>query len=82
LFDLGEATEVPADLDESAVGEKIRADLEVKAVARKICAAGSHGYVLFRAVQLRRSCGAGQWHRRPTKERLQCRSMQLLNRTS
>jgi hypothetical protein len=32
---LGEAAEVPADLDESAVGEKIRADLEVKAVARK-----------------------------------------------
>jgi hypothetical protein len=35
LFDFGEAAEVPADLDESAVGEKIRADLEVKAVARK-----------------------------------------------
>ena len=35
LFDLDEAIEVPADLDETAVGEKIRADLEVKAVARK-----------------------------------------------
>jgi hypothetical protein len=35
VFDLDEAVEVPADLDEVAVGEKIRADLEVKAVARK-----------------------------------------------
>ena len=35
LFDLDEAIEVPANLDETAVGEKIRADLEVKAVARK-----------------------------------------------
>jgi hypothetical protein len=35
VFDLDEAVEVPADLDETAVGEKIRADLEVKAVARK-----------------------------------------------
>jgi hypothetical protein len=34
-FDLDEAIEVPADLDASAVGEKVRADLEVKAVARK-----------------------------------------------
>jgi hypothetical protein len=35
MFDLDEAVEVPADLDESAVGEKVRADLEVRAVARK-----------------------------------------------
>jgi hypothetical protein len=35
LFDLDEAIEVPADLDGSAVGEKVRADLEVRAVARK-----------------------------------------------
>jgi hypothetical protein len=35
VFALDEAIEVPADLDESAVGERIRADLEVKAVARK-----------------------------------------------
>ena len=35
LFDLYEAVEIPADLDETAVGEKIRADLEVKAVARQ-----------------------------------------------
>jgi hypothetical protein len=35
VFDFDEAVEVPADLDETAVGEKIRADLEVKAVARK-----------------------------------------------
>ena len=35
VFDLDEAIEVPADLDASAVGEKVRADLEVKAVARK-----------------------------------------------
>jgi hypothetical protein len=35
MFDLDEAIEVPADLDETTVGEKIRADLEVKAVARK-----------------------------------------------
>ena len=35
VFDLDEAVEVPADLDETAVGEKIRADLEVMAVARK-----------------------------------------------
>jgi len=35
VFDLDEAIEVPSDLDETAVGEKIRADLEVKAVARK-----------------------------------------------
>jgi hypothetical protein len=35
VFDLDDAVEVPADLDEVAVGEKIRADLEVKAVARK-----------------------------------------------
>ncbi len=35
VFDLDQAVEVPADLDETAVGEKIRADLEVKAVARK-----------------------------------------------
>jgi hypothetical protein len=35
VFDLDEAIEVPADLDEAAVGVKIRADLEVKAVARK-----------------------------------------------
>ena len=35
VFDLDEAVEVPADLDETTVGEKIRADLEVKAVARK-----------------------------------------------
>jgi hypothetical protein len=39
VFDLDEAIEVPADLDESAVGEKVRADLEVKAVARKEAAA-------------------------------------------
>ena len=35
LLDLYEAVEIPADLDETAVGEKIRADLEVKAVARQ-----------------------------------------------
>ena len=35
VFDLDEAIEVPADLDETPVGEKIRADIEVKAVARK-----------------------------------------------
>lgn len=35
VFDLDEAVEVPADLDGSAVGEKARADLEVRAVARK-----------------------------------------------
>jgi hypothetical protein len=35
VFELDEAIEVPADLDETAVGEKIRADLEVKALARK-----------------------------------------------
>jgi hypothetical protein len=35
VFDLDEAVEVPADLNETAVGVKIRADLEVKAVARK-----------------------------------------------
>jgi hypothetical protein len=35
VFDLEEAIEVPADLDGSAVGEKVRADLEVRAVARK-----------------------------------------------
>ncbi len=35
VFDLDEAIEVPADLDASAVGEKVRADLEVKAVARQ-----------------------------------------------
>jgi len=35
VFDLDEAVEVPADLDGSAVGEKVRADLEVRAVARK-----------------------------------------------
>ena len=35
VFDLDESIEVPSDLDETAVGEKIRADLEVKAVARK-----------------------------------------------
>ena len=39
VFDLDEAIEVPADLDGSAVGEKVRADLEVKAVARKEAAA-------------------------------------------
>ena len=36
VFELDEAIEVPADLDETAVGEKIRADIEVKAVARKV----------------------------------------------
>jgi hypothetical protein len=35
VFDLDEAIEVPADLDETPLGEKIRADIEVKAVARK-----------------------------------------------
>ena len=35
LFDLDEAIEVPADLDDTPVGEKSRADIEVKAVARK-----------------------------------------------
>ena len=35
VFDLDEVVEVPADLDGSPVGEKIRADIEVKAVARK-----------------------------------------------
>jgi hypothetical protein len=35
VFQLDEAVEVPADLDASAVGEKVRADLEVRAVARK-----------------------------------------------
>jgi hypothetical protein len=35
MFGLDDAVEVPADLDESAVGEKVRADLEVRAVARK-----------------------------------------------
>jgi hypothetical protein len=35
VFGLDEAVEVPADLDGSAVGEKVRADLEVRAVARK-----------------------------------------------
>ena len=35
VFDLYEAVEIPTDLDETAVGEKIRADLEVKAVARQ-----------------------------------------------
>jgi hypothetical protein len=35
VFELDEGIEVPADLDETAVGEKIRADLEVKALARK-----------------------------------------------
>jgi hypothetical protein len=35
MFGLDEAVEVPADLDDSAVGEKVRADLEVRAVARK-----------------------------------------------
>lgn len=35
VFELDEAIEVPADLDGSAVGEKVRADLEVRALARK-----------------------------------------------
>jgi hypothetical protein len=35
MYDLNEAVEVPADLDEAPVGVKIRADLEVKAVARR-----------------------------------------------
>jgi hypothetical protein len=35
LFDLDEAIEVPADLEDTAVGVKIRADLHVSAVARK-----------------------------------------------
>lgn len=35
VFHLDEAIEVPADLDGSAVGEKVRGDLEVRAVARK-----------------------------------------------
>lgn len=39
LFDIDEAIEVPADLDESAVGEKARADLEVKALRREETAA-------------------------------------------
>jgi hypothetical protein len=35
VFDLDDAIEVQADLDGSGVGEKVRADLEVKALVRK-----------------------------------------------
>ena len=34
MFDLDETVEVPADLDDGEVGEKTRADLEVKVVER------------------------------------------------
>ena len=45
LFDIDEAIEVPADLDESAVGEKARADLEVKALRREETAAKVGGKI-------------------------------------
>src|ERR1700704_6487783 len=34
MFDLDETVEIPADLDDGPVGEKTRADLEVKVVER------------------------------------------------
>jgi uncharacterized iron-regulated membrane protein len=43
MFDLDEAVELPADLEGSEVSEKIRADLEVKALARKERAARGSG---------------------------------------
>lgn len=43
MFDLDEAVELPADLEGSEVSEKIRADLEVKALARKEAAAKGGG---------------------------------------
>ena len=43
MFNLDDAVELPADLEGSEVSVKIRADLEVKAVARKEAAARRPG---------------------------------------